>query len=161
MLARLCTALAAALLACSALAVPSKTVDEVIAHAEKLKFGRLEGVDATYSKGRWAWEVYSVQTNRVVERRLDGVSLRQIRMERLSRNPLVSKLSIRQALRSVRKSVRGVVLSLELERSEEFGIVWSAIVSRANDRVEVYIDGKSGRLLETEIIGRAGESVGN
>jgi uncharacterized membrane protein YkoI len=157
MLARLCTALAAALLVCSALAVPSKTIDEVIAHAEKLKFGRLQGVDATYANGRWAWEVYSVQTSRVVERRLDGASLRQVRMERLSLNPLVSKLSIRQALRSVRKSVRGVVLSLELERSDEFGIVWSAIVRRANDRVEVYIDGTSGRLLETEVEG----SVGN
>ncbi len=161
MLARLCTALAAGLLVCCALAVPSKTIDEVITHAEKLQFGRLQGVDATYANGRWAWEVYSVQTSRVVERRLDGASLRQVRMERLSLNPLVSKLSIRQALRSVRKSVRGVVLSLELERSDEFGVVWSAIVRRANDRVEVYIDGTSGRLLETEVIERAEGSVGN
>ena len=161
MQARLCTALAAGLLVCGALAAPSKTIDEVIAHAERLKFGRLQAVDATYANGRWAWEVYSVQTSRVVERRLDGASLRQVRMERLSLNPLVSKLSIRQALRSVRKSVRGVVLSLELERSDEFGIVWSAIVRRAKDRVEVYIDGTSGRLLETEVIERAEGSGGN
>jgi uncharacterized membrane protein YkoI len=129
--------------------LPGHTIDQVLERFEaNHRNATVTGIDHAGWAGRW--NVYFTRARRGHEVRVSDRDLAISAPKAAPRAP-ASRLTFRQALARVRHLQPGTVLSLELERDEEKGPVWSAVIAHERRRVEVYISPSNGRLIEREV----------
>lgn len=126
--------------------LPRNSIDRVEHAAIQAGAGRLVGIDFTGQ----GWDVYHVLDGRLMEWQMSDRTLTVVRREAQTGRAPEQHSGFRNALTAARRATRGTVISLELERDQEKGLVWSAIVRQGRYVWNVYLNGVTGRLIEVE-----------
>lgn len=136
---------------------PRHTIDQVYArfnadHRSTTPKPTITGIDFDGDSDEFPhWDVYFTQAQRLKEVEVDDLDLVPAHIENLPGRPIASRLTFRQALARTRQLQRGTVTSLELERDDEKGPVWSAEIRHQGKSIELYISPTNGRLIERTI----------